>query len=64
MTVIIRDNGMSAEDWPHGFTRDRREISGENGAGLDLACNANLSSLQGRLNGVSLIRRECPIFCV
>ena len=62
MTVIISDDGFSKENWPHGFTENRREISGENGAALDLQNDADLSDLQGVLNNVGLIRVTFPKF--
>ncbi len=62
MTVLIRDDGFSPEDWPHGFTHNRREISGENGAALDLASDTDLSELNGALENLGLIRVDFPKF--
>ncbi len=62
MTVLIRDSGFAEEDWPHGFTGNRREISGENGAALDLASDADLAELKGVLNNIGLIRVDFPKF--
>ena len=62
MTVLIRDDGFSPEDWPHGFTQNRCEISGENGAALELAGEADLPELQGVINNLGLIRIDFPKF--
>ncbi len=54
--TLIRDTGFASEDWPHGFTSSPREISGENGAGLDLAPDAEITDLLPRLGTIRLIR--------
>ena len=56
MSILIRDDGFHPEDWPHGFTENRREISGENGSGLDLDASADPTELQGCLLNVGMIR--------
>ncbi|MBU2981712.1 DUF934 domain-containing protein [Lentibacter algarum] len=56
MITLVRDDGFHREDWPHGFTENRREISGENGSGLDLDASADPAELQGRLLNVGMIR--------
>ncbi len=55
-TQLIRDTGFVSEDWAHGFTDNPREIAGENGAGLDLAPDADLSALAPHLASLGLIR--------
>lgn len=60
--TLVRDTGFAAEDWPHGFTDNPREIAGENGAGLDLTPDAGLEALEAldalkeRLPALRLIR--------
>ncbi|WP_322867936.1 DUF934 domain-containing protein [Aquicoccus sp. G2-2] len=56
MSVLIRDTGFTAEDWPHGFTPSRREITGENGAGLDLPGDIDPADLVESLHGLGMIR--------
>ena len=55
-TQLIRDTGFVAEDWPHGFTTNPREISGDHGAGLDLAPGADLTEIAPRLPSLGMIR--------
>ena len=55
-TVLIDDTGFVPETWPHGFTGNAREISGEHGAGLDLSPGAELAELAPRLASIGLIR--------
>ena len=55
-TQLINDTGFVTENWPHGFTRNAREIAGEHGAGLDLDPQADLLSLAPRLASIGLIR--------
>ncbi|MCV2892748.1 DUF934 domain-containing protein [Lentibacter sp. XHP0401] len=62
MSILIRDDGFKPEDWPHGFTQNRCEINGDNGAALDLAGDADLSELQRHLNNIGLIRIEFKSF--
>ena len=62
MTVLIRDDGFSADDWPYGFTKNRDEICGDNGAALDLPGDADPSDLQSQLNSIGLIRIDFPRF--
>ena len=50
-TVIVQDEGFVAEDWTGGFDGDRA---------LDLAPDADLSGLEGRLGGVGMIRIAFP----
>lgn len=56
MSVLIRDNGFVAEDWAHGFVQSRSDISGENGAGLDLTSESDIAALQGQLTSLAMIR--------
>lgn len=56
MSVLIRDTGFTSEDWPHGFTPNRREITGENGAGLDLPADTDPADLIESLHGLGMIR--------
>ncbi|QCO57788.1 DUF934 domain-containing protein (plasmid) [Pseudorhodobacter turbinis] len=62
MSVLIRDNGFSAEDWENGFTDNPQTNSGDSGPGLDLAADADLSVLQGRLDDFGLIRVDFASF--
>ncbi len=55
-TVLINDTGFIAENWPHGFTDNPREIAGENGAGLDLDPLVDPADLASRLPSLGLIR--------
>jgi uncharacterized protein (DUF934 family) len=55
-TVLIDDTGFVREHWPHGFTANPREISGEHGAGLDLVPECDLSTLLPRLASIGMIR--------
>lgn len=62
MTVLIRDTGFVAEDWAQGFTSDRREINGENGAGLVLPSDADVGALAHALRGIGMIKVVCDSF--
>lgn len=55
-TQLIDDTGFIAETWAHGFTDNPREIAGENGAGLDITPDHDLTDLTGRINSIGLIR--------
>ena len=50
-TVIVRDEGFVTEDWTGGFHGDRA---------LDLAPDADLSEIGGRLDRVAMIRIAFP----
>jgi uncharacterized protein (DUF934 family) len=56
MSVLIRDTGFVPEDWAQGFTTNRHEINGENGAGLILYSDTDTSALGGALRGIGMIK--------
>ncbi|WP_050525709.1 DUF934 domain-containing protein [Pseudorhodobacter aquimaris] len=62
MSILVRDNGFSAEDWENGFTDNPQTNSGAGGPGLDLPADADLSMLQGRLDDFGLIRVDFTSF--
>ena len=56
MSILIRDQGFVAEDWPHGFTSDPNGIGCEQGAGLVLTSDADVSTLHGLCRDAVMIK--------
>ena len=50
-TVIVRDEGFAPEDWTAGFA---------GGVALDLPSDADVATLDGRLDGIEMIRIAFP----
>lgn len=63
MSVIVTDNGFAAEDW-HGtyVTSDQLAANDGDAPGLDLAADAAVEHLAGKLDRVTLIRVTFPSF--
>lgn len=63
MTVIVTDLGFSTEDAQHMFTTlDALPANVQSRAALDLAPDADLSLLEGRLGEFAIIRIDFPNF--
>lgn len=62
MSVIVTDTGFGSEDWSHEF-HSIEALGQEVGApafALDLASDTDPAALEGRLDGVDLIRVDFP----
>ena len=62
MSVIVTDTGFGSEDWSHEF-HSVEALGQEVGApafALDLASDTDPAALEGRLDGVDLIRVDFP----
>ena len=62
MSVIVTDTGFGSEDWSHEF-HSVEALGQEVGApafALDLASDTAPAALEGRLDGVDLIRVDFP----
>ncbi|MFQ6552901.1 DUF934 domain-containing protein [Aestuariibius insulae] len=63
MSVIVTDSGFGAEDWTGGFVTPETLAANDCGAlGLDLASDADVDGLDGRLHCFALIRIDFPSF--
>ena len=64
MNVIVTDTGFEAENWTHGFlTPDQLAANDDAPAtAIDLAPDADLAGLAGRLDEIDLIRITFPSF--
>ena len=64
MSVIVTDTGFASEDWPHGFlTPDQLAANDDAPAtAVDIAPDAELSTLNARLGDIELIRIDFPSF--
>ena len=64
MSIIITDNGFAADDWAHDFTA-LENLAANDAApavAVDLASDVDPSALEGRLDGIDLIRIDFPSF--
>lgn len=64
MTIIVTDTGFQSDDWRHGFTGLERLAANDAAPVLavDLASDADPAALDGRLQGIDLIRVDFPSF--
>ena len=64
MNVIVTDTGFAGEDWTHGFLTPEQLAANDDApaTGLDLAPDADLAGLAGRLDDIDLIRIAFPSF--
>ncbi|MEQ3626807.1 MAG: DUF934 domain-containing protein [Celeribacter sp.] len=62
MSVIVTDTGFSSEDWTHEFhsVEALEQEVGTPAFALDLASDTDPATLEGRLDGVDLIRVDFP----
>ncbi len=59
MSVIVTDTGFATDDWTDGF----EPLAANDGArSVDLASDAEPRDLDGRLNGLEMIRVDFPSF--
>lgn len=56
MNVLVKDTGFTNEDWAHGFTNDPAELSGDHGAGLDLASDIDPNTIPAHFANLGMIR--------
>ncbi len=63
MSVIVTDLGFGADDWHGMFVASDQLAAGDcNAPGLDLATDAAVEHLSGKLDRVTLIRVTFPSF--
>ena len=62
MSVIVRDNGFGADDWTGTFTGPDGLAANALARGLDLPSDTQPESLEGKLDGIDLIRVDFPSF--
>ena len=64
MTVIVTDEGFRPDDWTAGYTPLQDHPSDEMGRGLalDVPSDTEPRQLEGKLNGVRMIRVDFPSF--
>ncbi len=64
MSVIVTDTGFQAEDWTAGFTSldDLAANDAAPAVAVDLPSDADLASLDDRLEDIDLIRVDFPSF--
>lgn len=60
MTVIVTDKGFGPDDWTE--TYQPLDAAGPDAAALDLASTTDPKTLEGRLDGVAMIRVDFPSF--
>ena len=64
MTFLVTDSGFQSDDWSHGFT-GLEDLAANDAApvvAVDLASDADPAALEGRLQGIDLIRVDFPSF--
>lgn len=63
MTVIVTDNGFTAEDWTHGFfTAEEIPANQPPALAVDLASDTDPETLDSDLDRIDLIRINFPSF--
>ncbi|WP_375261985.1 DUF934 domain-containing protein [Palleronia sp.] len=64
MSVIVTDAGFGPDDWQAGYTPLQNHPSDEAGRGLalDLPSDTDPAQLEGKLDGVAMIRVDFPSF--
>lgn len=64
MSILVTDSGFQSDDWSHGFTglADLAANDASPAVAVDLASDADPSSLQDRLDHIDLIRIDFPSF--
>ena len=64
MSVIVNDQGFASDDWDAPYTALQDHPSDEAGRGLslDLPSDTDPAQLQGKLDGVAMIRVDFPSF--
>ncbi len=64
MTVIINDKGFNADDWTTPITPAAELAANDagNGLAIDLPSDAEPYDLEGRLDGIDMIRIDFPSF--
>lgn len=64
MSVLVTDSGFASDDWSHGFLPLDQFAANDDAVVLavDLQSDADLSTLNGRLDRIDLIRIDFPSF--
>ncbi|MCC5975384.1 MAG: DUF934 domain-containing protein [Rubellimicrobium sp.] len=62
MTVIVTDTGFAPEDWAGGFVGPDGLAANIAGLGLELGPADDPAALDGRLEGIAMIRVMFPAF--
>lgn len=60
--VIVTDEGFGSEDWVHGFVAPEAIPANAPAVAVDLSPDADPAALEGRLDGIDLIRIDFPNF--
>lgn len=60
MTVLVNDTGFVADDWTKGFVAEFETEAANDVVSLDLASDANPTTLSNLLGGVEMIRIDFP----